>query len=422
MSEYILKVIEHYKQPNPEGLPGVKFPDPYYIPDIRQPLGFATSLVFSETKLYGVNKFRMPYIIADLGKMQCSATLELDNLQIRGKYSYNMFLNSHQGSFTANITGIRNIAVATLGVERDGKLRAQNISIDITFKNIAVNFENAGLLAVLLQGVFNSMGAFLYDSIKPYILRDAHENVREAINSKIDQFVGDIKFPNTISPLDMIMVDLRKKIKLMKMDPLEIDDYYTNLNIFKISINNTRIKGLSSLHRMGNISFKIENHTVIADFNIGSQELEGSTRWEFSGIKGFISVAGTNSFSIQHIKVKFKLVQALDTRKRMELKDLEVEVGNIQLRSDGAGTMDYLLELTANILPNLLRYQILRTLQNPLRWKLQQELNEINIEEEIINKLPEIDKMQEIGFKLSEFRFLNYTDEPCYDEDDFFNF
>lgn len=346
----------------------------------------------------------------------------MDMLEVRGKYSVNMFINSHQGHFTANLTGIHSVALATLGVERDGKLRAQNISVDVTLKNIAVNFDNAGLLAILLQGVFNSMSTFLYDSIKPYLLRDAHSNMREAINKKVDQIVGDIEFPNTISPLDMIMIDFRKKIKQMNMDPLKINDYYSDIGVFNIGLNETWITGLSSLHRIGNVTLQLENHTLIADFNIGTKELKGSTQWQFSGANGLISLTGTYSFSVNYIRGRFVLIQALDTSKHTEFQNLELDVGNIQLCSDGTGTLDYVLELLANILPNILRYQIIHTLQDPIRLKLQQELNGINIEEEIINKLPEIDRMEEEGFQLADFRFINSTDEPCYDDDDFFNF
>lgn len=70
MSQSILKIIKHYKQPSPKDLPGATFTDPYPIPDVRQSLGFASSLVFSEMALHGVNNYRIPYIRADIGKMK----------------------------------------------------------------------------------------------------------------------------------------------------------------------------------------------------------------------------------------------------------------------------------------------------------------------------------------------------------------
>lgn len=87
----------------------------------------------------------------------------MDNLQVNGKYSLKMWFNTYPGGFASNISGIRSEVVASLGVEQDGQLRAQDISIDITFKNITMQFENAGILATVLQGIFNSMGGILYD-------------------------------------------------------------------------------------------------------------------------------------------------------------------------------------------------------------------------------------------------------------------
>nr|XP_026485028.1 uncharacterized protein LOC113392701 [Vanessa tameamea] len=422
LSDYILKVIEYYKQPNPEGLPNANIPDPYFVPDSRQILGFGTNLEFTDTAVHGVNKFRVLYINANIGKMECHSAFEIDKLQVRGKYSLNVWLNSYPGDFTADIIGIKNKVLATLGVEQDGKLRAQNISVDITFKNITVKFENAGFLATMLQGVFNSMGSLVYDSIRTYLVQDAHTNMREYINKKLDKIVGNIKFPNTISPLDMIMVDIRNKIKDMKMDPLEIEDYCSQIGIFKIALNNTLLKGLSTFHRTGNITLSLENNTVVSDFNIGAKELRGSTRWEVSGINGYLIKTGTVSFSVEYIQARFVLALALNKIKSVEFRALQLDVGNIQIGSDGTGTLDYIIELSANILPTLLRYQLIEAMETPIRWLVQHKIDNLNLEEVIINELPKIDQLQTEDFQLTELRSLNSTDEIFFDDEEFFNF
>lgn len=346
----------------------------------------------------------------------------MDNLQVNGKYSLKMWFNTYPGGFASNISGIRSEVVASLGVEQDGQLRAQDISIDITFKNITMQFENVGILATVLQGIFNSMGGILYDSIKNYLLEDAETNMRNDINNKLDQVVGNIEFPNTITIIDMVLVDVRKKIKDIKMDPLDIEDYASTIGIFKISLNNIVLKGLSTFHRIGNVKFRLENKSLLADFEIGTKELQGSTCWEFSGINGFINNTGSVSFSVAYIQGRFVLSQPLDIREKTEFTDLQLEVGNIQFGSDGMGTLDYILEVSGNILPTFLRYQIISAIELPLRLKIQQELDEINTEELIINALPKIDKIQESGFKLAELRLLNTTDEINFDHDEFFNF
>lgn len=89
--------------------------------------------------------------------------------------------------------------------------------------------------------------------------------------------------------------------------------------------------------------------------DVGTQEIDGRTHWEVSLINGFLSRAGTISFTVQYLRMQMKLIQPVDTRKRASLGELNFELGNIQTRIHGAGTLDYIIEAGVNILPNLLR-------------------------------------------------------------------
>ncbi|KPI93554.1 hypothetical protein RR46_10814 [Papilio xuthus] len=420
MSDQILVILEHFKQPNPVGIPGAEVPDPYPVPDMKQSLSLGT-LYFKNTAVYGISKFRILYVNAEIGAMEVNAALAIDKLQARGNYTLSTWLNRAQGPFTVDISGLKIIAKATLGVERDGKLQAQSITIDLGFSNIAVNFENLGFFGSMFQGIVNSVGTFLFDSIKPYVLKEAYTKARAAINEKLDEVAGDMQFPNSISPLDMVIADARKKVRQMDLDPYKVKDYNTTVSVFTITLDHTWIMGISSFQRVGNITLKLENNTVIADFEIGTQKLQGVTQWEISAISGLMSRAGTASFSVEYISGRLVLAQPLDTRKQPQFRDLDLEVGNIQVRFDGAGTLDYIVEFAVNVLPNLLRYQIMDAIEGPLKERLQQELNKVNVEEMIKQELPKIDDIQEKGLKLSAFRVAETQDEP-YDEDDFFNF
>ncbi|XP_045451070.1 uncharacterized protein LOC123659954 [Melitaea cinxia] len=418
MSEYILQVLDHFKKPNPVGIPGANVPDPYFVPDMKQSISLGT-LYFKNTAVYGISKFRILYVNAEIGAMEVLAALAIDKLQARGNYTMSTWLNRVQGPFTVDITGIKISAKANLGVERDGKIRAQDIAIDISFNTIAMNFENAGFFGGMLQGVVNSIGTFLFDSIKPYILKEAYTKARDEINKKLDEIAGDMQFPNSISPLDMVIADVRKKVRDMEMDPYKVKAYNTTASVFTVSLTETWVTGISSFQRVGNITLKLENNTVIADFEIGTQKLEGTTQWEVAAISGLISRAGRASFSVEYISGRIVLAQPLDTRKKPVFRDLDLDIGNIQVRFDGAGTLDYVIEFAVNILPNLLRYQIMDALEGPIREKVQQELNKLNVEEIIKQELPKVDEMQESGFKLSALHTPSTVDEP-YDEDDFF--
>lgn len=77
-------------------------------------------------------------------------------------------------------------------------------------------------------------------------------------------------------------------------------------------------------------------------------------------------------------------------------------MGNIQIRFDGLGTVDYAIELGVNILPNLLRYQIMDALEKPIRLKVQEALNGINVEQllkENANMLDNMDSMEEFDLQ-----------------------
>lgn len=63
------------------------------------------------------------------------------------------------------------------------------------------------------------------------------------------------------------------------------------------------------------------------------------------------------------------------------------------MRSDGAGTFDYFIEFFINVLPNLLRYQIMDAIEVPIRAKIQNEFNQINVERLIRSKIPDIEQM-----------------------------
>lgn len=87
------------------------------------------------------------------------------------------------------------------------------------------------------------------------------------------------------------------------------------------------------------------------------------------------------------------LSQSLDLRNRAKLDDLQLELGNIQVRCDGAGTLDYVLEFVVNILPNLLRYQIMDALENPIKSRIQDMMDKVDVEKVLKEKIVEYERL-----------------------------
>ncbi|PZC87296.1 hypothetical protein B5X24_HaOG201532 [Helicoverpa armigera] len=420
MSENILLILDHFKQADPVGLPGDVIPDPCPVADMKQSLSVGT-LYLTNTSVYGISKLRILHVNAEIEDLAVEASFSIDVLQGRGNYSISSWFGSSKGPFTVDIHGLHVVAQANVGVERDGKLRAQNIALAPSFNTISMNFENLGFLGGMLQSFINTGGAALFDSSLPTILKEVYPKIRAEINTKLEEVAGDLQFPNSISPLDMVLIDVRHRVSDMKLDPYRVKDYNTTMSVFTISLLNTWILGVSSFQREGNITLRLENNTAVADFEIGTQKLEGRTQWDISAIGGMVSKAGAAAFSVEYISARIILAQPLDTRKTPVFRDIDFDIGNIQVRMDGAGTIDYVVEFLVNVIPNLLRYQIMDALEGPLKERIQQELNKLNVDELIKEELPKIDEVQASGFKLSALRgpvVVNTT----YDEDDFFNF
>lgn len=122
---------------------------------------------------------------------------------------------------------------------------------------------------------------------------------------------------------------------------------------------------------------------------VGTQELSGTSNWEVSIAKGMITRGGSIQFTLQHIKVLFEVTQPLDLTKKLQINDLQLDLGNIQIRSSGLGTADYLVEFFVNVMPNLLRYQIMDALEKPMMRKIQEFTDRIDVEKLVKEKFKE---------------------------------
>jgi len=117
-----------------------------------------------------------------------SVAVSINKLDIRGLYTLASWLSRSAGDFTVELTGVNVEGIARLEVGADGKLQAQDIDMDLTFEKIDLDFKNLGFLGSVFQGVINSVGAFIFDSIKPFILKEVNTNVRYDIFSYIFLF------------------------------------------------------------------------------------------------------------------------------------------------------------------------------------------------------------------------------------------
>lgn len=382
LAAQLYAVLDHYKQPDPVGLPNVPIPDPMTVPDMTKNIGMAT-LKMKNVQAHGLSQFRIKYLNANLREMKVDAGIQLDTMTVKGSYTLSSLFSSAQGPFTVVLKNVMAKAIATLEVQTDGHLSTEQINMDLTFSDMTMDFQNLGFLGALFQSVINSAPNLVFDAMKPLMLKEADTQLREEINSNIKNVMGNRKLPNSITPLDMAIAEGRKKVRALGFDPYHVQDYNRTIGIFSMQMVNTWITGVSSFYRIGEIIVSMENNTVSLSFQVGTQKVSGASQWEVGFGIGLVSRVGHAQFTVEHIRATVNISQALDTRKKPHINDLQIDLGNIQVRCDGAGTVDYIMEFVVNVLPNILRYQIMDAIENPLKTRIQEKFNQIDVENAI---------------------------------------
>nr|XP_019542053.2 uncharacterized protein LOC109412868 [Aedes albopictus] len=404
ISAQLFAVIDLYKQEDPVGLPGATVPDPMPIPEIKQSFSIA-KMHMKNVLAYGLSKFRIKMFKTELNTMKVQTGVQIDEMLVKGNYTMSTFFNRAEGPFTVVLKNVMTKGNVSLSVDRDGKVRTQDISLDITFDDMSMDFQNLGFMGSIFQSVVNSASNLVFDTIKPFMLSEAYSKIRAEIDTRVENMTTEysIVFPNSISPLDMAIGEARTLVRNKKFDPYLIPDYNTTAGIFGMHTSHTWIRGVSSFYRYGDIGILMQNNTVALTMQVGTQRIMGSTQWEVSVGRGMVSRAGQAQFTVEHIKVSFEVQQPLDLRRKPKLNDIQLELGNIQVRCDGAGTLDYVVEAVVNILPNLLRYQIMDAIENPLKTRVQEKLDCINVEQMVKKHVVEYEKKgfdMEVNFKL----------------------
>uniref|UniRef100_A0A1B6MI98 Lipid-binding serum glycoprotein N-terminal domain-containing protein n=1 Tax=Graphocephala atropunctata TaxID=36148 RepID=A0A1B6MI98_9HEMI len=387
LSEQVLAVLEHYKSPDPVGLPGAPIPDPMPIPDMQTSLTFGT-LTMKDQYVHGLSKFRIESGFSNLADMEVFIGLSVDVIQVLGKYSIGSLFSRTEGASNTTLIGLYAEGMAKLEVAREGHLEATDISLDLSVTDIDVHLENRGFLGSMLQGFLNTIGTLVFDTMKPFIMNQVNTNILGDVNKNLRDF--KMTFPNSLSPLDMGFAEGRRLVRKMGYDPYKIDDFTHTTGILGLDVTHVWVSGLATFHRVGNITVSMENNTVYIGASVGTQKLEGHCHWKIS-MAGLVSTTGKVGFSIEYLEVNAKVNQSLDVRNKPNLEDLKITLGNFQLQFDGAGTLDYVIEAVINILPNLLRHQIMLAIEVPLKIKMQEIFSDIDVEKTIKTQVQELE-------------------------------
>lgn len=234
----------------------------------------------------------------------------------------------------------------------------------------------------------NTMGPFLFDSIKPLILGDVERKIRGELNRQ-GRSVPQ-QFPNSIHPIDMFLSSARIYVREKGLDPFPIpDNHLASWRYGNFEISSVILHGLASLHRTGPVVVTFEENVIRVSVAMGASDLRGVVRWRWGIFRDLIGKRGTFQISVEYVSVVVNVGQPANLDKETTIDGIELEVGNIAVASDGIGTMDYVIEALVNIIPNLLRKQIVDALEEPMRKFVEDEVKKvIQLEDMIEERLP----------------------------------
>lgn len=147
-------------------------------------------------------------------------------MDVKGNYTFSTLFSKADGPFTIVLRNVFVKGNASLAVGRDGRIRTKDIKMDISFGGMSVDFQNLGMdsgikfellsfhelrfsrwigfFAGIFQSFINSAPTLVFDAIKPLLLSQAYVQISQEIDSSIEKISGDHRFPNSISPLDMV--------------------------------------------------------------------------------------------------------------------------------------------------------------------------------------------------------------------------
>jgi hypothetical protein len=287
------------------------------------------------------------------------------------------WLSTSSGDFNVTVEGVYAIGFAGLVVDQEGVMQASNITLDLAFKDINLKFENLGFFGNLFQGIINSVGTFIFDSIKPNILNQLNDKIQSTVNTQMRSL--NTYLPDSIPPLDVAMALVRNQLQENNLDPFQLPEIQTTLQSgVKVKLFNGTIKGLSTIHRNGDVTLGYENGSLIVGAHAATQRMSGVFDWQLD-FKLF-APRGKVSLDIEYLDVKIGMQQPANVQKKPRLEVMKVRLGNIQARSSGTGSLDYLIEFAVNFVLNGFRGVILKAVEKPVTTIIQEQLDKLDVE------------------------------------------
>ncbi|KAL1449080.1 hypothetical protein WDU94_000315 [Cyamophila willieti] len=374
LSDRVRSIIEHYQQEDPVGLPDTRIPDPLPVPDLQK-----GGMSFDHMQVYGLSQFRIVKVHADVPAMEITMGFLITKLEILGNYTLRQFWSSSHGPFNVTLLNVYIEGKGALIVNRVGKLEAERVDMNARVENIKLDFENLGVLGAMVQGLLNTAGPFLFDSVKPQLLTEFNVKLLVSMNENLKAM--NVTFePSGGLPVDNLIRTVRNMIRERHIDPYQVEIAPGLLNNSVLQIEQFVLHGLSTFYRIGDISLHVENKTLQFSLHIGIPQLKGRLAWALTYV-----TRSQTCFTLKYVQIQISINQTInDLGRSPQLNNIDVQIGNVKLTKHYAKQSlmrDLIQRYVYNVLPNVLRLQILYLMKQPLHYVIQNTLDQIKLKD-----------------------------------------
>ena len=168
---------------------------------------------------------------------------------------------------------------------------------------------------------------------------------------------------------------------LKKLDPLDLPDRYENFTTSSLLLPmhaqvffyNGQVRGISSLHRAGNVRYMSAGHKMKFVVPLGVKHL--SQKYSARLSIGKMTKDFNLTSSIEHVRVTFTFLQGLSFRSKPEVKAVRVtSLGKIEVQYQGVGPLDWLLSRMASFFANSVRWDLVEHVEKMLKKLIDEQV------------------------------------------------
>jgi hypothetical protein len=387
MSEKIRKVLQFYRLHKVIRIPNAPIPDPIDIPDYKKKTIPFTFTLYNAS-VHGMSNYSIDHINTNIEKMQAFVSVIMKHLTVVGHFKLKpLMMSERSGPLTLNLYDVEAFGATELKQNEDGTLYAAATEMGMTVDRIKGDYT--GINDATVSNILDKTGVFVFEAVKKPIIDEFNDKIRVDINNRLASMGNKA---TDAPPLDIAVAYGREYVKEEGYDPYLIKNYSIDTGIVSANLTNFTLHGLSRFSRVGEIQLSMDKGNVQVGVHLATKDLHGGFFWKLGLTKDYYR-DGSANYTVTHIQVKALVNQSVDVTQHPVLEKLKINVGKVKVNMYKRDTIDNLIAIAVNNMPDIVRHLIVDALEEPLSVKIQSLLDQINMEDIVDRGLPELDKM-----------------------------